>query len=323
MKQILVPDNLDEKYLRMLKQHANVVTFSEVNNNEKLLESVNGIIVLSWPAFLDREKITKMKNLEFIQSILVGVNHIPFNHVPENVIVCSNSGAYSTEVAEYAWALLLAASKKICEFDSRIKSGETDFSRYNEQAEQIMVLEGKNLGIIGYGGIGKEVAKIGRAFGMKIHAYVRRFSDESDVSFYTGREGLERLLRISDFVVLAIPLTRETNRMIGSRELELMKERCVLVNVGRGDLVDQEALYMHLSKRNEFYYATDVWWFEGGRETMRTRFKFNMLHNFIGTPHISGPTALARGKPYENAVENTIRYLKGLRPDNIVRREEY
>lgn len=323
MKKLLVPDSLDKKYLEFLKQNAEVITFSDAKKDERILEDVNGMIVLGWPAFLDSEKISKMKKLEFIQSILVGVNHIPFKDLPESVMVCSNSGAYSVEVAEYAWALLLAAAKRICEFDSRIKAGETDFKSYSEYANEIMVLEGKELGIIGYGSIGRKVAEIGRSFRMRLHAYVRKVPEESDVSFYTGREGLEQLLRISDYAVLSIPLTKETNKMISSKELGMMKERCVLVNVARGDIVDQKALYEHLLKKKGFYYATDVWWFEENRETMKTRFNFSMLPNFIGTPHISGPTALVRGKPYENAVENTLRYLRGEKPNNVVSREEY
>jgi phosphoglycerate dehydrogenase-like enzyme len=323
MKKLLIPDNLDRKYIERLEKFAQVVRFSEAKENLEILSEINALLVLNWPSFISRENIQRMRKLEFIQSILVGVNHIPIRDLPENVIICSNAGAYSTEVAEYALALLLSAAKKICEFNRRIKQGELEFSNYKDDVNSIEVLEGKNLGIIGYGGIGRKIAQMGRSFGMKIHAYVRRKLNEQSVMFYHGKDGLEELLRKSDFVVLSIPLTKETYNMIGEKELKLMKENCILVNVARGDIVNQEALYNHLLNHKQFRYATDVWWFEGDKETMRTKYAFSKLCNFICTPHISGPTSLLRGKPYENAVENTIRFLMGMKPFNVVRREEY
>ena len=95
------------------------------------------------------------------------------------------------------------------------------------------------------------------------------------------------------------------------------------MNISRGDIVNQAALYEHLRRNPSFRYATDVWWYKAGRETLVTDYPFTSLPNFIGTPHISGPRALASGRPAKMAVENTVRYLRGLRPKNVVRRSEY
>jgi phosphoglycerate dehydrogenase-like enzyme len=111
--------------------------------------------------------------------------------------------------------------------------------------------------------------------------------------------------------------------MIGAKELGLMKRDAVLVNVSRGDIVDQRALYEHLAANGSFRYATDVWWYREGRETLETELPFAKLPNFVGTPHTSGPSTLAGGEPQRAAVSNTIRYLRGLRPRNVVNASEY
>ena len=288
-----------------------------------ILPEVDSIILFSWPPFLAKENISRMKRLRFIQSILVGVNHIPFGNLGTDVVVSSNARAYSLEVGEHAWALLLAAAKKIPEHHSRIREGEMSMMAFAGAANGIMVLHGRILGIIGYGGIGKMAAKFGRAFGMRVITFTRQRKHDRSVWTHRERSALKRLLKESDAVVLAVPLTRRTKGMIGEEELHIMKKTSVLVNAARGDLVDQEALYSHLIANPDFRYACDVWWLEQGRETLETDFPLARLPNFIGTPHMSGPTGIASGRPAKLAVENMIRYLRGLRPNNVVDRSEY
>lgn len=323
MRLVAVPEGL-ENYLAPLKELAYLVSFSELEKRKaELLPQVEAMIVLSWPSFLDKETVSKMKKLRFVQSILVGVNHIPMNYLPKSTIVCSNSGAYSLEVAEYTWAFILYCAKRISFLDYEIKKGGHGIEDFRSELNKIKVLDGANIGIVGFGSIGRRIAEIARTFDMKIHAFVRKSARERDIEFYSGKSGLRKMLSVSDYVVISLPLTKETKNMIGKEELSVMKENAVLVNIARGDIVDQEALYNHLLKNKDFYYATDVWWTDNGKETLETKFPFHSLQNFICTPHISGPTALLRGLPFKNAVENTIRYLKGINPNNIVNKEEY
>ncbi len=102
-----------------------------------------------------------------------------------------------------------------------------------------------------------------------------------------------------------------------------MKDNSVLVNVARGELVDEEALYHHLKEHTGFRYATDVWWYRDGRESLQTKFDFASLPNFVGTPHVSGPSGLATGEPIKLAVENTLLFLSGKSPKNIVNPSDY
>jgi phosphoglycerate dehydrogenase-like enzyme len=102
-----------------------------------------------------------------------------------------------------------------------------------------------------------------------------------------------------------------------------MKKEAILVNIARGELVDEKAMYEHLVANPNFRYATDVWWYRESRESLKTDYPFLSLPNFIGTPHVSGPSGLATGRPVRLAVENAIRFLRGLKPRNIVNREDY
>jgi len=322
---LVTSELVGELYIRRLERFAEVYRSRKIDQVSlgELLPRVDALLLFSWPDFLTKEALRRMGRLRFVQSILVGVNHIPFRDLDGKVIVCSNAGAYSLEVGEHAFGLLLSAAKKIVATHGAVAGGQRDFREYKGVADEILVLRGSTLGIVGYGGIGGVVAKLGRAFGMKVVALSRRRLIERGVEFRRGRRGMESLLRDSDAVVLAVPLTRSTEGIIGIRELSMMKKGAVLVNISRGDIVNERALYEHLKGNPSFRYATDVWWFREGKETLSTDYPFSSLPNFVGTPHISGPTGIASGRPARMAVENTIRYLKGLRPKNIVKRAEY
>jgi phosphoglycerate dehydrogenase-like enzyme len=289
----------------------------------RVLPDIDVLVVFGWPNFLTKESLTRMKRLKFLQSILVGVDQIPFESLDQKVVVSSNAGAYSLEVGEHAWALLLAAEKKIVEHHMRIRSGAKSLGEFAREGSRITVLEGKTLGVVGYGSIGRSVAKIAQAFQMKVLAWGRSGRMTKGVTTLNGRSGFERLLRESDVVLLSLPLTRSTLRLIGQRELSMMKGDAAIVNVARGDLADQEAIYSHLASHPDFKYATDAWWFKEGRETLQTDFPLAQLPNFVGTPHTSGPTGVSSGRPGRLAVDNVIRYLRGLTPKHIVDRAEY
>lgn len=316
---------VDNAELKSLSRFAEVYRSDDMDEKSILtaLPEVDSIILFSWPPFLNKKNLSTMKRLKFIQSILVGVNHIPFDSLQGKVTISSNAGAYSLEVGEHAWALLLAAAKKIPEHHGMIRNGERSMKAFTGAASDILVLRGRTLGIVGYGGIGRTVARFGRAFGMKVVAFARHGTHEGSVMFYKGGSGLKRLLEQSDAIVLTLPLTRLTKGIIGKKELSIMKKTSVLVNVARGDLVDQKALYAHLVANPGFRYASDVWWFRKGRETLKTDFPIAGLPNFVGTPHMSGPTGIASGRPARLAVKNTIRYLRGLTPTNMVDGSEY
>lgn len=322
---LITTDVVGEKSLRTLSKYSKVYKLADLTEGqiEEILPSIDCLLVFSWPKQLTSERLQRMTSLRFIQSILAGVNHIPFANLSMNVIVTSNAGAYSDEVAEYAWALLLSAAKRLVELDVSLREQRWTLRRTLDEGSEITVLREKILGVLGFGGIGSVVGRIARGFGMQVYAFSRKKFVAKEVKFFTGTSGLSILLKKSDAVVLALPLTNQTARIISSERLSEMKNDAILVNIARGELVDEKAMYEHLVANPNFRYATDVWWYRESRESLKTDFPFLSLPNFIGTPHVSGPSGLATGRPVQLAVENTIRFLRGLRPRNIVDPEEY
>ncbi|HMB66606.1 MAG TPA: 2-hydroxyacid dehydrogenase [Candidatus Bathyarchaeia archaeon] len=321
---LITTDVVDKRSIETLSKYARVFSSSGLDEASliQLLPSIDILLVFFWPSFLTAENLSRMSNLRLVQSILAGVNHIPFAQLDKKVLVCSNAGAYSDEVAEYTWALLLSAAKRIVDFHNSVKTEQWNLKR-TLGGKEVSILEERTLGILGYGGIGSAVAQIGKGFSMKIYAFSRKPVREKGVRSFQGDKGLLTVLAESDAVIVSLPLTELTNKIIGAEKLATMKKDAILVNIARGELVDETALYEHLKANPNFRYATDVWWYREGKESLKTTHPFFELPNFIGTPHVSGPSGLATGKPARFAVENVTRYLRGLKPRNIVNPAEY
>src|SRR5712691_8183 len=308
-------DVVDEKSVKSLSKYSKVFKLADLEEErlDELLPSIDSLLVFSWPRQLTSDSLRRMTSLRFIQSILDGVNHVPFASLNSNTIVSSNAGAYSDEVAEYAWALLLSAAKRVVELHVSLREQRWTLRRTLDEGSEITVLREKVLGVLGFGGIGSAVGRIAKRFGMQVYAYSRNKSAAKGVKFFKGTNGLTELLKKSDGVILALPLTSQTAKIMNAERLSEMKKDGILVNVARGELVDEKAIYGHLVSNPNFRYATDVWWYRENRESLKTDYPFLSLPNFIGTPHVSGPSGLATGRPVQLAVVNTIRFLKGLR----------
>jgi phosphoglycerate dehydrogenase-like enzyme len=322
---LITTDVVDDKSIKTLSKYSKVYKLADLAEDrlDEVLSSIDCLLVFSWPSQLTVERLQRMTSLRFIQSILAGVNHVPFASLRENVVVSSNAGGYSEEVAEYAWALLLSAAKRVVELHVALREQRWTLRRTLDEGSEITVLREKILGVLGFGGIGSVVGRIAKGFGVQVFAFSRKKLAVKGIKFFTGTSGLTKLLKTSDVVVLALPLTSRTARIINSERLSEMKKDAILVNIARGELVDEKAMYEHLVANPDFRYATDVWWYRESRESLKTDYPFLSLPNFIGTPHVSGPSGLATGRPVQLAVENTVRFLKGVRPRNIVNPEEY
>src|SRR2546422_6185830 len=163
---LITTDAVDKRSIQTLSKYARV--FSSTGLDEasliQLLPSIDILLVFFWPSFLTPENLSRMTKLRLIQSILAGVNHIPFAQLDKKVIVCSNAGAYSDEVAEYAWALLLSAAKRIVDFHNAVKTEQWPLRR-TLGGKEVTILEERTLGILGYGGGGAGDAPIGKGFG--------------------------------------------------------------------------------------------------------------------------------------------------------------
>jgi len=309
-----------------LKRYADIYWLDEMDQREqaRVLPLIDCLYSHGWPKALDAGKVSTMRSLRLYQAGNAGVNNIRFDLLDKKVVVCSNAGSYSEEVGEFAIGLMLAAGKGIAKFDRQLRAGVFARQKLDDLGRQVAFFRGKTLGIVGYGGIGRSTARMAKPFGMKILAFGRHPVKERGVKSLRGGAGLTRLLRESEAVVLAVPLTNATKGMIGREELAAMKADATLVNVARGEVVEKEALYDHLVKNPGFVYATDVWWPDGeGAETFAPDLPFLELENFIGTPHASGPSAIISGRVGKGLVENLTRYFKGQPLKNVVDRSEY
>lgn len=311
--------------LEAVAPYANVVWLDELGQKEldATLPTVDCMLVQTWwPESLDSEKVARMSRLRFIQSGMAGVNHIPFKHLGNRVTVSSNAGGFSVGVAEFALTLVLAAAKRVVTLDRSMRTGEFDPSRVGRLFGEVVILRGRTMGVLGYGGIGRALGSMATALGMNVVAYSRNPKAEK-VQVFGGREGLLRVLNMSDAVVIALPLSKLTVGLVGRPELDAMKRDAVLVNVARAEIVDEEALYEHMVENKGFTYATDVWQIVRGKETYSSKFPFLKLPNFIGTPHVAGGSTAVTGEPLMAAVENLLRYLRGEAPQNVVDPSEY
>jgi len=178
-------------------------------------------------------------------------------------------------------------------------------------------------GIFGLGGIGEATAKLMRAIGMRIHAINRRGSTDAQVDWIGGVDRLHELLAASDVLVISAPLSRVTLGIIDAAALARMKPDAILVNLARGEIIDEAALYSHLQAHPRFTACIDAWWVEPGRHGKFAMDQpFMTLPNVIGSPHNSASVAASRGVGLRRAAENCRRALLGETPHYLVREEE-
>lgn len=187
--------------------------------------------------------------------------------------------------AELAVALLLAAAKRIIPFDRELRNGDWSM-RYEDPG--VILLEGKQALILGYGRIGQRIARALEGLGMVVSALSR--SGEGQHPRLYSQDKLQDLLPAADFLILALPLTRETEGMISAAELDLLPSSAVLVNIARGKIVDQEALYQALAEKRIAGAGLDVWYNYPENEEARSStfpgdYPFQNLDNLVLSPH--------------------------------------
>ena len=252
-----------------------------------------------------------------IQLVPAGVDFIPIGELPAGVPVASNAGAYSQPMAEHGLAMILAASKRLLAEHRAMEHGA-----FNQQIPNRMVA-GMTCGILGFGSIGRAVARLLRGFGARIRAVNRSGRTDEPVDWIGTTGELGALLPVCDALVIAAPLTRATHGLLGARELAAMKPDAILVNLARGEIVDEAALFAHLQANPGFTACIDAWWVEPVRHgTFRMDRPFLSLPNVIASPHNSASVPETGVAALRNAALNCRRALLGEPVLNIVGPED-
>ncbi len=262
-------------------------SFSEEDLIE-LLPSCD-VVVSVYSKPFGAEAIKAAPNLKLIANFGAGTNNIDVETATQKGIVVTNTPDSVTEpTAEVAMGLIVSIARRIPELDRALRQGLV--KSWGVLDNMSNTLEGKTLGIIGMGAIGRSLARRACAFGMRIVYHNRNRLDTAMEEKYEARyTDMESVLRHSDYVSLNVPLTADTARLIGASELKLMKSTAFLINTARGAVVDQKALIEALTKKEIAGAALDV--FENEPEVPAELLKMN---NVVLSPHMGGATHEAR-----------------------------
>jgi len=253
----------------------------------------------------------QMKELRWVHSVAAGVDHILFPAFAESEVVLTNGrGAFKRSLAEFVIAGALYFAKDLPRLQRQQR--EAVWAPYEMEE-----LAGKTLGIVGYGEIGRATATLAKAFGMEVLASRRRptlFASDSNVDELLPPGRLGDLLRRSDYVVIATPLTPQTRRLIGPTELALLKPTAVLMNVGRGPVIDEAALVATLRARRIRGAVLDVC----ETEPLPTDSPLYGLDNLLLSPHTADRVPGWLEAAVEVFVDNVGRWSRGEPLVNVV-----
>ncbi len=253
--------------------------------------------------------LAQLPNLKLIAVAATGTDVVDKSYTKAHGIVVSNIRNYAfNTVPEHVFALAFALRRNIVAYVEDVRAGRWQESdQFCFFDHPIRDMRGSTLGIIGYGALGKAVGKIAEAFGMKVLPY--------DVFPQPGLVDLDRLIRESDIITLHTPLTPETKNMIGARELDLMKKDALLINTGRGGLVDEAALAAALTAGKIGGAGFDVLTVEPpkqGNILLDLR-----LPNLIITPHVAWASREAMQILADQLIDNVEAFAAG-KPQNVV-----
>lgn len=263
---------------------------------------------------LDAGLLDLAPNLEAIASVSVGVDNYDIDYLTERRILLSNTPDVLTETtADTGFALILATARRVVELANMVRAGQ--WNRNIGPAHFGSDVHGKTLGIIGMGRIGEALAQRGHfGFGMPVVYHSHSPKPAVEQRFNAQYRSLTELLQQADFICLTLPLTAETEKLIGAREFALMRPQSIFINISRGKVVDEGALIEALQQNRIRAAGLDV--FE--REPLRHDSPLLQLNNVVATPHIGSATHETREAMATCAVENLLAALAGERPVNLV-----
>lgn len=313
MMKVLIVQPIHESGINLLKSVGLEVVYASSPDPKvvaKEIKGIDGVIVRTAP--FTSEIIEQADSLKVISRHGVGVDNIDIESASrKGIFVLNTPGVNDVSVAEHTIAMILALSKRIKDIDNAVREGN-----FNIREEySIIDIEGKTLGIIGFGKIGSLVARKCRcAFNMKILVY-DPYIDKEKVNEVDGElVDLETLLKESDFVTIHAPLSSETKGLIGERELRMMKPSAFIINMARGPIWDEIAVAKALSEGWIKGAGTDVFIEEPPSKDN----PLLKLSNIILSPHMAALTKECVIRMATGAAQGVVDVLTGKKPKNIV-----
>lgn len=314
MKKVLIAYRLKPEGLRVLegKYAVTLPTEKSYFSREEVLDMIPDfeVLVPNFSFYTDQEIMERGCKLELISNWGVGFNNIDVEYATQKGIAVTNIPDSTREpTAEFAFGLLLAAGRRISYYDRKLRS--TAGVSWGIYAEAGLSIYGKTLGIIGMGRIGQSLARRAVASGMDIIYHNRnRLSREIEKTYNATYVSLDNLLSTADYVSLNAPSTKETRRMIGERELDIMKPTAVFINTARGDMVRSERALADALRNNKIWAAAlDV--FENEPHILP---ELLTLDNVILAPHAGTKTVEARLNMSIEMARNIVGFYEGTFP---------
>ncbi|MFW9935573.1 MAG: 2-hydroxyacid dehydrogenase [Candidatus Thorarchaeota archaeon] len=315
---VFVTRTLLEPGLSLLKKHCQVEVWPKEMPPPKSVIIQKAQVVDGLVSFLtdsiDKEVIDACNHVKVISQVAVGYDNIDVAAATaKNIIVTNTPGILTETTADFAFALLLATARRVAEADRYVRASHWKVP----WALDMMLgqdMYQRTLGIIGLGRIGQAVARRAKGFDMKLLYFDVAKAPDQEKELGIQAVSLDRLLKESDFITIHVPLTSKTQKMIGDKELRMMKPSACLVNTSRGPVIDQDALVSALKDGIIAYAGLDVF----AEEPLPANHPLLSLANVILAPHIASASIQTRSKMAVMAAENCIAVLKGKSPSNPV-----
>jgi phosphoglycerate dehydrogenase-like enzyme len=291
----------------------------DLNDSQRLIPALaDAEIVVS---HIWKPDFPEAPNLKLLQSPAVGLDLIDIPSLPSGVTICNVDG-HEQAIAEYVLMTMLALSHKLIDVATAFRDSSAWMGGGVGGGPLRGEILGQTVGIVGYGKIGREVAKRAASFGCHVIAANRSpIADKGDAGEIYPLGELDRMLPRCDIVVIAAGLGPETHGLIDAGRLGLMKPTALLINIGRALIVDEEALYAALKHNKIGGAAIDVWWRYPSPAEPQARpsgFPFHELPNVLMTPHCSAGTVGARDRRMNVVARNLDRFARGETPTNVV-----
>ena len=304
------PQIVGSPQLKRLSKYGGVTVYEDkpLNSHEQVNRVLDADIIINTRGSVkwDKEKLSKLSKLKMISTCSIGTDMIDLQYTHESGVIVSNQpGRTSYVVAEHIFGLMLALAKRSALQTAYIKSGKWI------RLENVL-LSGKTLGIIGTGNIGSNMARLSKAIGMNVIAWTFNPSKTLVTELGLKYVGFDELLEQSDIISLHVNLSEKTKHIIDSKEIFKMKNGVLLINGGRGELINTESLIDALNSGELGGAALDVF----DQEPIPKDHPLLKCENVVFTPHMADQTPEGIELLNEGAVDNVIAYMEG-KPINV------